>query len=154
MWKSAFVGVYQLHKSIVVAFIKNCSVKLQHFTVITKVFSLAFRLRSWYMTLHIFWWRKTVRNYLGTSLSARRHRYLELIIIWEKACSHVYVDPKNAVKNRAIDFTEVDSKFWFRPKSGPDRLFGHICLTLSLVFVRHKNFLKPIIFCSVHSIFI
>jgi len=31
---------------------------------------------------------KRVRNYLGTSLSARRHRYLGLIIfIWEKVCS-------------------------------------------------------------------
>jgi hypothetical protein len=58
---------------------------------------------------------------------------------------------KNAVKLRAIDCTDVENKILFRPKTGRDRLFGHICLTLSLVFVKHKNFIMTILFCSVHS---
>jgi hypothetical protein len=38
--------------------------------------------------------------------------YLDLIVfIWEKASSHRLVDPKNAVKRRAIDHTEAANKF-------------------------------------------
>jgi len=60
---------------------------------------------------------KRVSNCLGTSQESILNVYpsegfgILINFIWEKASSQRWMDPKNAVKRRAIDRTEAENKF-------------------------------------------
>jgi chromosome condensin MukBEF MukE localization factor len=63
--------------------------------------------------------RRRRRLYFKYS-SFRRLRHLDLIIfVWEKASSQKQINPKSAVKRRAIDRTEAANKFYRDQKAAP-----------------------------------